>query len=217
MKEQILNPVAVARAANPKNYKPNYGKDKPSELEEETDEQHSDSPMESEEEEVLAFIKHEKHKLRSAKAKQDFFSGIRLQLRVDSVEMHLHIENRPILRFSELHPNWHLKISNICTKIGFVEKDLALQVTLREIAITDYFSQAYASKIACIYALDALKRAPNTLDINGPDMRSSVASICENNLFAFGTSQNDGRNSSASRDVDYFGSAAKGRSSRSGS
>ena len=136
MKDQILNPMAVARSANPKNYKPNYGVAQP----QEDDDDLSDNPMESEEEEVLAFINNEKQKLRSAKAKQEFFSGMRLQLRVDSIEMRLQIENRPILRFSELNPNWHLKISNICAKIGFVEKDLALQVTLREISITDYFS-----------------------------------------------------------------------------
>jgi hypothetical protein len=95
--------------------------------------------------------------------------------------------------------------------VGFVEKDLALQVTLRDISITDYFSSANAANIACAYAIESLKLVPGTFDINAPDMRSSVASNFDNNIFAFGGGDNNGRVSAASRDVDYFGSGSKNR------
>jgi hypothetical protein len=87
---------------------------------------------------------------------------------------------------------------------------------LREVVITDYFSQAKITKIACTYAIDALKLAPSQLDLNGPDMRSSVASAYDIGFFAFGGGNNDGRASAASRDVDYFGSASKSSKSRMG-
>lgn len=116
--------------------------------------------LESETDEIRDFIRNEHSKLRSAQAKAEFFSGIRFQARIDSVEQRIQVENRAIIRDGTIHPNLHFKMSNICFKAGFIEKDLALQITLREIFLSDYSAKADASKVACAYALESLKFPP---------------------------------------------------------
>ncbi len=46
---------------------------------------------------------------------------------------------RQILRESEIYPNWHLVLNNICVKVGFNNEDLVLNFSLREIMMTDYY------------------------------------------------------------------------------
>jgi hypothetical protein len=62
---------------------------------------------------------------------------------------------REILEYSEHFPNLHLKISNICLKAGFIEKDVAMQFSVREITAHDYFRNE-SSKAVVNYAKDML-------------------------------------------------------------
>lgn len=55
-----------------------------------------ESDPESEDEEVFQFIKNESVKLESSKAKAEFFSGIRFQMRLDTFELRLMIPRREI-------------------------------------------------------------------------------------------------------------------------
>ena len=75
---------------------------------------------ESEEEEDLeVFYRNETAKYRNASAKRGFFSGMRLQLRIDSFQLILNSLQRKILRENEIYPNWHFICNNICLKAGF--------------------------------------------------------------------------------------------------
>ena len=77
--------------------------------------------------------------MRSAKAKRDFFSGIKFSVRIDTVELRLHSNLRDIVKFNEVYPNLHLIIQNICLKMGFQNQDAVVQTTLKEIALIDYY------------------------------------------------------------------------------
>jgi len=46
---------------------------------------------------------------------------------------------RQILRESEIYPNWHLVVNNLCVKVGFNNEDIAIHLSLREIMMTDYY------------------------------------------------------------------------------
>jgi len=116
--------VQVARNASLANYKPFFGEEE--ETPEPVTEGQEETEIHSEDEEVLDFIKHEGVKLRSARAKQEFFDGIKFQVRIDTFEFRLQIPNREIVRYNELLPNFHFTVANICLKLGFVEKDLAI-------------------------------------------------------------------------------------------
>lgn len=63
---------------------------------------------------------------RSSRAKREFFSGIKLQLRIDTIELRVHSRIREIIEFKMQHPNLHIKLSNICFKAGFMGADLAI-------------------------------------------------------------------------------------------
>jgi hypothetical protein len=84
--KQIANPVQVARNASLASYKPFFGEEEETP---ETTEGQEEPEILSEDEEVLDFIKHEGVKLRSAKAKQEFFDGIKFQVRIDTIEFRL--------------------------------------------------------------------------------------------------------------------------------
>jgi hypothetical protein len=76
---------------------------------------------------------------RSSRAKREFFSGCKFQIRMDSVELRIHSTLREIVEFKLVHPNLHIKINNICFKAGFSGPDLAVQFTVREVQVYDYF------------------------------------------------------------------------------
>ena len=46
---------------------------------------------------------------------------------------------RQIVRDAETYPNFHFIINNCCLKLLFNNEDLAIQYTVREIMIFDYF------------------------------------------------------------------------------
>ena len=76
---------------------------------------------------------------RSSRAKREFFTGIKFQIRIDTIEFRVHSSIREIIEFKTLQPNLHVKFSNICLKAGFTGPDLAIQFTIREISAQDYF------------------------------------------------------------------------------
>ena len=63
---------------------------------------------------------------RSNRAKREFFSGIKFQVRIDTVELRLHSSVREIIHYKTVHPNLHVMVSNICLKVGFTGPDLAI-------------------------------------------------------------------------------------------
>lgn len=64
----------------------------------EDDDSDSSDNLATEQEDITNYIRNEQAKLKSAKAKAEFFSGIRMQTRVDSIEVRLQIDNRAIIR-----------------------------------------------------------------------------------------------------------------------
>lgn len=63
---------------------------------------------------------------RSSRAKREFFSGIKLQLRIDTIEFRVNSRIREIIEFNMKNPNLHVKLSNLCFKAGFMGPDLAI-------------------------------------------------------------------------------------------
>ena len=84
-----------------------------------------ESEFESEDEEVIEFIKNESVKLQSSKARAAFFTGVRFQLRLDTFEIRLIVPRREIVYLNEIYPNFHISVNNLCLKAGFVEENLA--------------------------------------------------------------------------------------------
>jgi hypothetical protein len=76
-------------------------------------------------------------------------------------------------------------------KLGFVEKDLAIQNTIKEITILDYYQPENAHHASVKYAVEALKLPPS-FNMEEIDARSSMGSFYDNS-----------RNSSASRDDPF--------------
>jgi len=68
---------------------------------------------------------------------------------------------REIVRYNELLPNLHFTIANICLKLGFVEKDLAIQTTIKEILLIDYHQPTKAGVCAVPYAVEVMQLLPS--------------------------------------------------------
>lgn len=169
----------------------------------------------SEEEDLETLYRKEAAKYRSATAKREFFSGIRFQLRMDSVQLILNSLKRQISRDNEIYPNWHFVTNNICLKAGFNNEDVAVQFSVREIMMTDYYrseaSQAivnYASnKIVKTHGVEQEDMVVHDQSGNAdhPDFFNTVShnrpSVSRQTI----SNHNFQRlNSRASRDVDYF-------------
>ena len=60
------------------------------------------------------------------------------------------------MRYNELLPNFHFTVANICLKLGFVEKDVAIQTTIKEISLVDYYQPSHANKAAVPYAVEVM-------------------------------------------------------------
>lgn len=82
-----------------------------------------DSEIETEEEEVIEYIKNEAVKLENSYRLAEFLNGIKFQMRLDTFEIRLVVPRREIVRYNEVHPNWHLVVKGFCVKMGFVNKD----------------------------------------------------------------------------------------------
>ena len=70
--------------------------------------------------------KQESIKLQSSKARAAFFTGVRFQLRLDTLEIRLMVPRREIVYLNEIYPNFHVSVKNLCVKAGFVEESLAV-------------------------------------------------------------------------------------------
>ena len=60
-------------------------------------------------------------------------------MRNDSIQINLNSVCRQIVRNQESYPNMHFVINNCCLKLLFNNEDLAVQYTVKEIMIFDYF------------------------------------------------------------------------------
>lgn len=102
------------------------GSARPTEQEDPEESQLEESELESEDEEVIEFIKNESVKLQSSAARAAFFTGVRFQMRLDTFEIRLIVPRREIVYMNEIYPNFHISIKNLCLKAGFVEENLAI-------------------------------------------------------------------------------------------
>lgn len=64
---------------------------------------------------------------------------------------------REIVRFNQIHPNWHLMVKRLCVKTGFLDKNFMVSVSLQELAIYDYAKANASDVVAVPYAVDAVK------------------------------------------------------------
>ena len=64
---------------------------------------------------------------------------MRIQMRIDSVQLILNSIRRQIQRDNEIYPNWHFVTNNICLKAGFNNEDVVLTFSVREVTMTDYY------------------------------------------------------------------------------
>lgn len=55
------------------------------------------------------------------------------------------------MRENEIYPNWHFVTNNIVVKAGFNNEDVAVQLSVREIMMTDYY-RSEASQAIVNYA-----------------------------------------------------------------
>ena len=66
---------------------------------------------------------------------------------------------RQIVRNDEIYPNWHVVINNCCLKVGFNSADLALQFSVREVMIIDYFRNERSQDVVGYLGTDILDTA----------------------------------------------------------
>ena len=134
----VLPPMVLQdpkRALLVKTNQPSFLQAKPANEEEKSDTESSQS--QNLEELVTAKIREAMK--RSSRAKREFFSGCKFQLRMDTIEVRVHSAIREIVEYKMVHPNLHAKINNICLKVGFTGPDLVAQFSIREIQVFDYF------------------------------------------------------------------------------
>ncbi len=72
---------------------------------------------------MIEYIKNEAVKMENAFRLGEFASGIRFQMRLDTFEIRLVVPRREIVRYNEVHPNWHFAVKGLCVKMGFVDKN----------------------------------------------------------------------------------------------
>lgn len=140
---------------------------------------------------MIEYIKNEAVKMENAFRLGEFANGIRFQMRLDTFEIRLVVPRREVVRYNEVHPNWHLVVKGLCVKMGFVDKNQVTQVTLKEVSIVDYYKQGSCNSAAVPYAIDQMQAG--NYDLN--QFRTSAI---------FLESIADGRKSAAAMDVDYF-------------
>lgn len=115
---------------------------------------------------------------------------------------------REILLDGDVLPNFHFQLNNLCLKVGFQGKDLRLQMTLREIALHDYYrDEEFQSSVA--YANSQVKALQ--FDDDGNPMLKTIRSQPSDANFFSARNTRAGAGSvagsmtrSASRQVDYF-------------
>lgn len=153
--------------------------------------------MESEDEEVIEFIKNESVKLQDSRARAAFFTGVRFSLRLDTFEIRLIVPRREIVYMNEIYPNFHISVKNLCLKAGFVDENFACQLTLEEVNIIDYFKPSEHMSPAMRHAVEAFANPRDENDYNPDDASRYLSSLSRSGSEYRGTSQ-------ASREVDYF-------------
>lgn len=136
-----------------------------------------------------------------------FLTGIKFQFRLDTFEVHLHVERRAIVRYGEVLPNWHLTVKGICTKFGILESELVNRITMQEVNIIDYFKQGVKDQPAFAHA----KKSGNENDDNNRmnDMGKFLFNKTAKNQSLNQAYNMNGRQSAATHDVDYFNRSDK--------
>ena len=120
--------------------------------------------LSDEEEDLYETYRKEKAKLRSAQAKREFFSGIKFQMRTDSIQINLNSIKRQIVRDAETYPNLHFVINNMCLKLLFNNEDLAIQNSVREIMIFDYYRNEKSQDVVGYLGTELLDTAGDEED-----------------------------------------------------
>ena len=82
---------------------------------------------------------------------------------MDSFQLILQSSSRQILRDSEIYPNLHFTVNNICVKAGFDNADIRLQFILREISMVDYY-RSEATQTILNYAQNKIVKTQGNED-----------------------------------------------------
>jgi len=83
--KSVKDPIAAIREADPSSFEPN-NTDEESKGDSSFDSEHDkDDDGEEDDEDAYAFMKRQQKELRSSAARRDFFSGIKFQVRTDSI------------------------------------------------------------------------------------------------------------------------------------
>ena len=142
--KRVTDPIKAIKQADPADYVEFLKNEEAPILETVSDKEDDMANLElteseESEEDLYETYRKEKAKLRSEKAKREFFTGIKFQLRLDSIQVNVNSICRQIVRNAEAYPNLHFVINNCCLKLLFNNEDLAVQFTMKEIMLFDYF------------------------------------------------------------------------------